>query len=122
MQYGKNYPNLIKNWWARLEKFKADTHGIYATASLDAHMMYVAMMLCRLFGKENSSHFLLSWVPIMHEVPEGFSFNWAKILSDSLAKEIIEYQLLKSKGRPTPFYMLPYLIYCWLWSLIIFLI
>jgi len=64
----KNYPNLIKDWWARPEKFRAHTHGIYATTSLDTHMMYVTMMLCRLFGRENSSHFLLSWVPIMHEV------------------------------------------------------
>jgi hypothetical protein len=109
-QGGKNYPDLIKNWWARPEKFRADTHGIYATASLDAHMMYVAMMLCRLFGKETSAHFLLSWVPIMHEVAEGFSFNWAKILSDSLAKEITEYQSLKAKGKPAPFYMSAYIM------------
>jgi hypothetical protein len=94
----KNYPDLIKDWWARPEKFRADTHGVYATASLDSHMMYVAMMLCRIFGRENSAHFLLSWVPIMHEVAEGFSFNWAKMLSDSLAKEITEYQTLKAKG------------------------
>jgi hypothetical protein len=46
----------------------------------------------------------------MHEVAEGFSFNWAKILSDSLAKEITEYQTLKAKGRPAPFYMSAYLM------------
>jgi hypothetical protein len=82
----------------------------YVVASLESHMMYVAMMLCRIFGKENSAHFLLSWVPIMHEVAEGFSFNWAKILSDSLAKEITEYQSLKAKGKPAPFYMSAYLM------------
>jgi hypothetical protein len=58
-QYGKNYPDLIKDWWACPEKFREDIHGLYATASLDAHMNYVAMMLCRLFGKEISTHFLL---------------------------------------------------------------
>jgi hypothetical protein len=41
----KNYPDLIKDWWARLEKFIENTNGIYATASLDAHMMYVAMIM-----------------------------------------------------------------------------
>jgi hypothetical protein len=92
-----NYPDLIKYWWAHTKKFRANTHGIYTTASLDSHIMYVAMMLCRIFGREKSSHFLLSWVPIMHEVAEGFSFNWSKILSDSLAKEITEYQTLKAK-------------------------
>jgi hypothetical protein len=59
----KNYPDLIKEWWGHPEKFRADTHDIYATTSLDAHMIYVAMMLCRIFGKKDSSHFLLAWVP-----------------------------------------------------------
>ena len=78
--------------------------------SLDSHMMYVAMIIYRIFGRENSTHLLLSWVLIMHKVSEGFSFNWAKMLSDSSAKEITEYQMLKSKGRPAPFYMLAYLM------------
>jgi hypothetical protein len=34
MQYEKNYPDLIKDWWGHPEKFRADTHGIYATTSL----------------------------------------------------------------------------------------
>jgi hypothetical protein len=46
----------------------------------------------------------------MHEVAEGFSFNWAKILSDNLAKEITEYQSMKAKGKPTPFYMSAYIM------------
>jgi hypothetical protein len=45
----KNYLDLIKDWWVCPEKFRAYTHGIYTIASLDAHMMYVAMMLCRMF-------------------------------------------------------------------------
>jgi hypothetical protein len=91
-QYEKNYLDLIKDWWENPEKFRADTHAIYATALLEAHMIYVAMMLCIIFGKKSSTHFLLAWVPIMHEVAEGYSFNWDKMLSDNLAKEIIEYQ------------------------------
>jgi hypothetical protein len=106
----KNYPDLIKYWWEHPEKFRADTYGIYTTASLDSHMMCVVMILCRIFRRENSAHFLLSWVSIMYEVAEGFSFNWAKILSDSLAKEITKYQTLKAKGRPAPFYMSAYLM------------
>jgi hypothetical protein len=101
--------DLIKDWWGHPEKFRADTHDIYATTSLEAHMIYVAMMLCRLFGKKDSTH-LLAWVPIMHEVAEGYSFNWAKMLSDNLAKEITEYQLENSKGKPTPFYMSTYIM------------
>ena len=85
-QYGNNLPNLIKDWCSHPEKFREDTHGIYAVTSLEPHMMYVAMMLCRLFGKENSAHFLFPWVPIMHTVAEGYSFDWAKILLDNLVR------------------------------------
>jgi hypothetical protein len=43
-------------------------------------------------------------------VAEGFSFNWAKMLLDNLAKEITEYQWMKTKGKPAPFYMLTYIM------------
>jgi hypothetical protein len=46
----------------------------------------------------------------MHEVVEGYSFNWAKMLSDNLNKEITEYQLAKSKGQPTSFYIFSYIM------------
>jgi hypothetical protein len=73
-------------------------------------MIYVAMMICRIFKKKSSTHFPLAWVPIMHEVVEGYSLNSANMLSNKLAKEIIEYQLKKSKGKPSPFYMSAYLL------------
>ena len=68
---------------------------MYATMSLDAHMLYVAMMLCFLFGKKNPTHFSIEWVAIMNEIAKGYTFNWAKMLSDNLAKEIVEYKLEK---------------------------
>jgi hypothetical protein len=46
----------------------------------------------------------------MNEVVEGYTFNWAKMLSDNLVKEIDEYQSLKSKGKPAPFYMSAYIM------------
>jgi hypothetical protein len=75
IQYDKIYPDIIKSWWGHPKKFKADAHGVYATTLLDTHMIYVAMMLCRLFGKKSPTHFPVAWVPIMHEVAEGYSFN-----------------------------------------------
>jgi hypothetical protein len=53
--------------------------------------MYIAMMMCRLYGKEDMAHLFLQWVPIMHTVAEGYSFDWARILSHSLVKEITTY-------------------------------
>jgi hypothetical protein len=110
IQYDKSYPDIIKSWWGHPEKFRADAHGMYAMASLDTHMIYVAMMLCRLFRKKSPTHFPVEWVSIMHEVAKGYTFNWAKILSDNLAKEITEYKMVKSKGQPTPFYMSTYVM------------
>jgi hypothetical protein len=89
VQYARNCHDIIKSWWGHPERFRTDAHGIYATTSLDAHMVYVAMMLCRLFGKKIPTHFSVEWVSIMHEVAEGFTFNWAKMLSDNLAKGIL---------------------------------
>jgi hypothetical protein len=110
IQYDKSYPDIIKSWWGLPENFRADAHGMYATSSLATHMIYVAMMHCILVRRKSPTHFPVEWVPIMHEVAKGYTFNWAKRLSDNLAKRIIEYQILKSKGQPTPFYMSPYFI------------
>jgi hypothetical protein len=95
----QTYPDIIKDWWRDPAKFRADTHGIYATASLNEYMVYVAMMLCRLFRKKSPAHFPAEWVPLLHEAVEGYNFNWNKILSDSLAKEVMEYQTMRSKGQ-----------------------
>ena len=46
----------------------------------------------------------------MHEVAEGFTFNWDKMMSDNLTKEITEYKMEKSKGQPAPFYMSAYVM------------
>jgi hypothetical protein len=109
-QYTRNGHDIVKTWWGHPEKFRVDAHGMYATSSLDAHMLYVAMMLCRLFRKKNPTHFSVEWVAIMNEVVEGYTFNWAKMLSDNLAKEIIDYKSSKSKGKPAPFYMSAYIM------------
>jgi hypothetical protein len=106
----QTYPGIIKDWWRNEAKFRADTHGIYATASLNEYMVYVAMMLCRLFGKKSPTHFPAEWVPLLHEATEGYSFNWDKILSDNIAKEVMEYQTARSNGRPVAFYMSAYIM------------
>jgi hypothetical protein len=94
IQYARNCLDLIKSWWGNPKRFRTDSHGIYATSSLDHHMVYVAMILCRFFGKNIPTHFSVEWVSIMHEVAEGFTFNWDKILSDKLAKGIVEYKMM----------------------------
>jgi hypothetical protein len=109
-QYGKILSDLIKDWCSCPEKFRANPHGIYSISSLEPQFMYIAMMMCRLYGKENTTHLFLPWVPIIHIVAEGYSFDWAKILSDSLASEITESQTKKAKGKSTSFFMSTYIM------------
>jgi hypothetical protein len=52
----------------------------------------------------------MEWVSIMHEVAEGYTFNWSNFFSDNLAKEIAEYKTTESKGQPDPFYMSTYIM------------
>ena len=102
--------DMVKFWWGNQNKFKNDTHGIYSTTSYDSHILYIAMRLCRMFGKKNPMHFTIEWVPIIHEVAEGYTFDWGKVLLDNLAKQIGEYKILKSKGEHAPFYMFSYIM------------
>ena len=68
------------------------------------------MMACRLYGREDTTHFFLPWVPLIHTIAEGISFNWAKLLSDSLTCRITEYQVKKASGKATLFFMSAYII------------
>jgi hypothetical protein len=77
----QTYPDIIRDWWRCPSKFRADTHGVYATTSLNEYMVYVAIMLCRLFGRKDPCHFHADWVPFLEEASEGYAFNWSKILS-----------------------------------------
>jgi hypothetical protein len=109
-QYDKTMPSLIKDWVSRSAKFRANDQGVYSIASLEPQYKYVAMMTCRLFGREDTSHFFIAWVPLMFRVAEGCSFNWAKILSDSLANRVTEYREQKASGRPSSFFMSAYIM------------
>jgi hypothetical protein len=68
------------------------------------------MMLCKLFGKKNPCHFPAEWVPFLEEVLEGYSFNWSKILSDNIDKEVSDYKSARSQGQPVAFYMSAYIM------------
>jgi hypothetical protein len=85
-KYDRTVHDIVKTWWGNTSKFKSDTHGVYSIASFDAHIMYIAMMLCKMFGKKHPAHFAVEWVPIIHEVDEGYTFDWGEMLSDNLAK------------------------------------
>jgi hypothetical protein len=98
-QYDKTMSSLIKDWVSNTAKFRADSHNIYSTASLEPQQKYVAMMTSRLFWREDTLHFFIAWVPLMFRVAEGSSFDWAKMLSDSLTSRVTEYWEQKENGK-----------------------
>jgi hypothetical protein len=102
--------SLIKDWVSHSAKFRADNHGVYSIASLELQYKYVAMMTCRLYGREDTSHFFLPWVPLMFRVTEGCSFDWAKMLSDSLTSRVTEYRVQKESGKVAAFFMSAYIM------------
>jgi hypothetical protein len=52
-QYVRSGHDIINTWWGHPEKFRTYTHGMYATTSLDIHMLYVPMILFHLIGKKS---------------------------------------------------------------------
>jgi hypothetical protein len=98
VQYDKTMSILIRDWC------------IYSIASLEPQFKYVAMMTCRLYGREDTSHFFLQWVPLIFRVAEGCSFDWVKMLSDSLTSRIIEYQAQKESRKISSFFMSAYIM------------
>jgi hypothetical protein len=53
----QTYLDMIRGWARSEAKFRADSHGIYATTSLNEYMVYIAIMLCRLFREKRSLSF-----------------------------------------------------------------
>jgi hypothetical protein len=74
-EYGKSLSDLIKDWVSHPAKFRADSNGIYSISSLEPQFKYVAMMTCILYGRGDTMHFFLPWVPLEHTVVEGYSFD-----------------------------------------------
>jgi hypothetical protein len=109
-QYGRIFSDMIKDWVPHLTKFKVDGNRVYSISSLEPQFKYIAMMTCRLYGKEDTKHFFLPWVPLIHTVTEGCSFDWAKLLSDSLTRRITEYRMQRASGKTASFFMSAYIM------------
>jgi hypothetical protein len=106
----RNLSDLIKDWVSHPAKFRADGNGVYSISSLEPQFKYIEMMTCRLYGKEDTTHCFLPWVPMIHTVIEYCSFDWAKLLSDNLTSRITEYRMQKVNGKAASFFMSAYIM------------
>jgi hypothetical protein len=67
-------------------------------------------MTCSLYGREDTTHFFLQGVPLIHSVIKGCSFDWDKLLSDSLTSRVTEYQEQKESRKIASFFMSAYIM------------
>jgi hypothetical protein len=110
VKYDKIMSGLIKDWVSHPAKFMADSNGIYSIASLEPQFKYIAMITCKLYGREETTHFFLQWVPLSHTVTKGCSFDWDKLLSDSLTSRVTKYRAQKESGKIASFFMSAYIM------------
>jgi hypothetical protein len=60
--------------------------------------------------QKNPYHFPTERVPLLEEASEAYSFNWSKILSDNISKEVSDYKAARYRGQPVAFYMSAYIM------------
>lgn len=80
---------------------------MYPISSLSAPHNFVATMMCKLFGKADSTKFSIERVPLTDVVVNTMIMNWIHILSDNLTMAIRENRKNKNISSRTilPFYM-----------------
>lgn len=85
---------------------------MYPIAFLSAPHNFIAAMMCRLFGKANSTKFSIEWIPLIDAVVNAMSMNQSQILSDNLVIANGEYRKKKSVSSRIfpPFYMSIYVV------------
>ena len=69
---------------------------MYSASSISPHHSFAMAMLCRLFDKPNSTKFSPEWLPLIDAAINTTIMNWAQILSENLARTIMEYRRKRS--------------------------
>lgn len=102
---------MIHEWRRRDNKFKQDKAGMYPIAFLANPYNFAASILCRLYGLLDNSKFSINWVLLIESCVNSHIMKWATILSNNLAKVIIEYhQTRVASSRAVPqFFMSAYI-------------
>ena len=98
---------VVKEWKANQGKLKRDKLGMYPIAQLPSPQCFIVVMMCRLFSKLETAKFSIKLVPLIDVVINSTIMNWANILSNNLAKNIMEYRtnsMFSTRTIP-PFYV-----------------
>lgn len=112
-KFAKENNNLVdctQTWSINEEKIKKDKNGMYTTSYVCLPHSFAVAMLCRLFGKPDRTKFSPEWLSLIDATINTTVMNRAQILSDNLAKTIIEYRRKRSVSSRVypPFFMSAY--------------
>lgn len=93
----------IKQWRNFPNKHKHESSNMYSVDSLVSPYCHATAMMCRLFGTPNSARFSIEMVKLIEVSLNYFMMDWATILSDKMAVQILYYR----KNRFVPLKLFP---------------
>ena len=88
--------DFMRTWSKNEGKIKKDKTSMYSTTFISPPHSFAADMLCRMFGKLDSTKFSPKWLPLIDVVINATIMNLAQILSNNLAKAIMDYRRKRS--------------------------
>ena len=75
------------------KKLHQKATGEYETTNLRTPYRIIALMLNRIFGRENGKFYKMSWVPLIYQVAmQGTIFNWENIVENIFSSYIVVTQ------------------------------
>ena len=100
-----NFLSIMKGWWSKGEFRSKPTPGGWRTSKFRKSIQIIVIIMWKIFGRKDVSHFRNKWIPIIHEViTYGSILKWGEIISSNL-----DIQLMKVK-KEHQFYMYSYIL------------
>ena len=98
------------------KNFKHKQSGEYETTHLRTPFRIIALMIRKLYGRDNGKTYNFGWIPLIYYVAmEGTIFNWVDIATRNLAKCVKAAQE-GLKQNKSEFFMSYFLIDCILYK------
>lgn len=72
--------------------------GMYYMTSISLTYNFATTMLCRLFGKPDSTKFSQEWMSLIDAALNATIISWAQIFSDNFVKDIMAYTRKMSRS------------------------
>lgn len=95
----------MKGWWSKGNFRSKHSPAEWRTSKFIKSIQIIVILMSRIFGRKDASHFLEKWIPIIHKVITYESIlNWGEFISCNLDIQ------LKKVQKEHQFYMSSYLL------------